>query len=193
VVTERARLTAVLDAYVPSSHEEARDVARLRQLVAESSDAWTRASPLHVTGSAVVVHPPSKRVLLRWHERMQAWLQVGGHGDPGEVDPFEVARREAREETGLTDLVAWPDAAQPTIVQVAVVPVPAGKGEPEHEHGDIRYALATFAPDGVKPESDSAELAWLSIEDALERVGWDNLRVCLARIAALMERSSTSP
>ena len=71
--------------------------------------------------------------------------------------------------------------------------VPAGKGEPEHEQDDIRYALATSAPGIVKPESDSAELAWLTVEDALERVGWDNLRVCLARIAALMERYSTSP
>ena len=186
-------LRAVLDGYVPRGDEEARDLARLRRLLMESPDPWTRASALHVTGSAVVVHPPSRRVLLRWHERMQAWLQVGGHGDPGEVDPYEVARREACEETGLTDLVAWPDAAQPKIVQVAVVPVPAGKGEPEHEHGDIRYALATSAPDAVKPESDSAELAWLSVEDALQRVGWDNLRVCLARIAALMQRYSTSP
>jgi len=178
---------------MPQTDEERRDVERLRQLVAESADPWTRASALHVTGSAVVVHPPSKRVLLRWHERMHSWLQVGGHGDPGEGDPFEVARREAREETGLADLAAWPDAARPQIVQVAVVPVPAGKGEPEHEHGDIRYALATSAPDMVKPESESADLAWLSIEDALQRVGWDNLRVCLARIAALLERSLTSP
>jgi 8-oxo-dGTP pyrophosphatase MutT (NUDIX family) len=143
---------------------------------------------LHITGSAVVVHPPSRRVLLRWHERMQSWLQVGGHGDTGEDDPFAVAYREACEETGLSDLVAWPEAQFPQIVHLAVVPVPAGKGEPEHEHGDIRYALATSAPDRVVPESASAELAWLTVEDALERVGWDNLRVCLGRIAALMAR-----
>jgi 8-oxo-dGTP pyrophosphatase MutT (NUDIX family) len=143
---------------------------------------------LHVTGSAVVVHPPSRRVLLRWHDRMQSWLQVGGHADPGEVDPFAIAHREAAEETGLRDLVAWPDADCPQIVHVAVVPVPAGKGEPEHEHGDIRYALATSTPDAVTPESDSAQLVWLSVEDALRHVGWDNLRICLGRIAALMER-----
>jgi 8-oxo-dGTP pyrophosphatase MutT (NUDIX family) len=185
-------LRTVLDAYVPRSEEEARDLERLKRLVAESADPWTRASPLHVTGSAVVVHAPSRRVLLRWHERMHAWLQVGGHGDAGEDDPFAVAHREASEETGLTDLVAWPETPVPQVVQVAVVPVPAGKGEPEHEHGDIRYALATSTPERVVPESASAELAWLSVEDALERVGWDNLRICLGRIAALMERWSIS-
>ena len=179
-------LAEVLDGYVARSDEESRDVERLRRLVAEQADPWTRASPLHVTGSAVVVHPPTRRVLLRWHDRMQAWLQVGGHADPGEVDPFAIALREAREETGLPDLVAWPDGLEPCVVQVAVVPVPAGKGEPEHEHGDIRYVLATDAPEAISAENESAQLAWLDVHEAIEKVGWDNLRTCLLRIAALM-------
>jgi 8-oxo-dGTP pyrophosphatase MutT (NUDIX family) len=52
-------------------------------------------------GSALVVNPSSRHVLLRWHERIGRWMQVGGHGDPGEHDPWQVALREAREETGL--------------------------------------------------------------------------------------------
>jgi 8-oxo-dGTP pyrophosphatase MutT (NUDIX family) len=183
---------SVLAAYVPQSEAEQRDVERLRRLVAEAADPWTRASLLHVTGSAVVVHPPTRRVLLRWHDRMQAWLQVGGHADPGESDPYAIAAREAREETGLRDLVAWPDANSPRVLQVAVVPVPAGKGEPEHEHGDIRYALATSHPEGIAPESESAELKWMPVEDAIQGVGWDNLRVCLLRIANLL-RETTPP
>ena len=180
------QLAEVLERYAPLSDEEVVDVERLRRLVAGHADPWTRASPLHVTGSAVVVHPPTRRVLLRWHERMQAWLQVGGHADPGEVDPFAIAFREAREETGLTDLVAWPSAIEPRVVQVAVVPVPAGKGEPAHEHGDIRYVLATETPEAIVAETSSAELVWLDVEDAIAKVGWDNLRSCLTRIAALM-------
>ena len=185
-------LKSTLDAYVPQSEEEALDVARLRRLVSETADPWTRASPLHVTGSAVVVHPPTGRVLLRWHDRMQAWLQVGGHADPNESDPFAIAAREAEEETGLSDLVAWPDADAPRVLQMAVVPVPAGKGEPEHEHGDIRYAFATNQPESIKAETDSAQLAWLDVDDAIQRVGWDNLRICLQRIAALMRSSAIS-
>jgi 8-oxo-dGTP pyrophosphatase MutT (NUDIX family) len=178
----------VLERYVPQSEAESRDLERLCQLLAESTDPWTRASPLHLTGSAVVVHPPSGRVLLRWHDRMQAWLQVGGHADPGETDPFAIAAREATEETGLSDLVPWPDSTAPMILHVAVVPVPAGKGEPEHEHGDIRYALATNQPDAVAPESESAQLVWLDVDDAIAKVGWDNLRICLTRLASLLRQ-----
>ena len=176
-------LGTVLDGYAAQSDAEQQDLLRLRELARSAADPWTRASPLHVTGSAIVVHPPTRRVLLRWHDRMQAWLQVGGHADPGETDPFAIGLREAEEETGLRDLVPWPEKR---ILQVTVVPVPAGKGEPEHQHGDIRYGLATSQPDSVKAENDTAALMWLDIDDAIQKVGWDNLRVCLSRIATLL-------
>ena len=175
-------LASAFNAYVPGSVEEAADLERVRTLVADG-DPWTRASLLHLTGSAVVVHPPTERVLLRWHDRQQHWLQVGGHADPGETDPFAVALREAKEETGLDDLVPWPDAGRPVIVHVVIVPVPAGKGEPAHHHADVRYTLATAAPDAATPEDETARLRWLPIDDAIASVGEDNLRITLRRIA----------
>ena len=115
---------------------------------------------------------------------MHGWLQVGGHADPGESDPLEIALREAKEETGLKDLQPWPDSS---IVHVAVVPVPPGKGEPAHEHADVRYALSTTTPEAIAPETESALLKWLSVDEALQHVGEDNLRICLGRIAALLQ------
>jgi 8-oxo-dGTP pyrophosphatase MutT (NUDIX family) len=137
------------------------------------------------------VHPGTKRVLLRWHERMQAWLQVGGHADPGETDPFLIALREAQEETGLGDLVAWPDRTEPTLIQVVVVPVPAGKGEPPHHHADLRYVLATATPDQATPETESAYVRWLHLEEALNYIVEDNLRTCLLRIRDLLTAANT--
>ena len=180
----------ILGAYTPRSSEEAADVERLRRLVSEAADPWTRSSPLHVTGSALVVHPQSGRVLLRWHQRQQGWLQVGGHGDPGESDPFEVALREAGEETGLDHLAAWPNPSEPRGIQVVIVPVPPGTGEPAHQHGDIRYLLATEKPEAIVAESRSAPLMWLSMEDAIERVGHDNLRIALERIRQMLSEYS---
>jgi 8-oxo-dGTP pyrophosphatase MutT (NUDIX family) len=176
---------AALDGFEPRSAEEDGDVARIRAL-ARGGDPWSRSSRVHVTGSAIVVHPPSRRVLLRWHERMQGWLQLGGHGDPGETDPFAIALREAHEETGLGDLAPWPDPARPALVHVVVVPVPAGGGEPQHEHADMRYVLATATPDEATPESPEAALRWLTVDDALALVGEDNLRASLARVAELL-------
>ena len=173
-----ARLAAAFDRYVPRDDQERADIERGRALLAGGDDPFSRSVPLHVTGSALVVHPPSARVLLRWHERQQAWLQVGGHVDPGEDDPAVTALREGEEETGLHDLRPWP-GPEPVIVQVVAVPVPPGKGEPAHEHLDVRYLLATDRPDDARPENPTAEVRWLTVPEALDLVSAENLRVLL--------------
>jgi 8-oxo-dGTP pyrophosphatase MutT (NUDIX family) len=179
-----------LEAYVPRTTAEGEDVDRLRA-VAATGDPWSRTMPLHVTGSALVVHPPTARVLLRWHERMGSWLHVGGHVDSGDATPLAAACREGHEETGLDDLAPWPDAARPRLVHVVVVPVPAGNGEPAHEHADMRYLLATHRPEEAVPEVPSARLRWLSLAEAGDAVGEDNLRETLARVAPLLGDKTT--
>jgi 8-oxo-dGTP pyrophosphatase MutT (NUDIX family) len=169
----------MLERYRPGGAVEAADVARVRGLLAETGDPWRRVLPLHVTASALVVHPASGRVLLRWHQRQQAWLQVGGHGDPGESDPLAIALREAVEETGLADLRPWPAA---DLRHVVIVAVPAGKGEPAHEHADLRFVLATRTPEAARPESPDAPLRWLSAAQAREVTAADNLRETLDRV-----------
>src|ERR1700730_11131764 len=178
-------LAEVLDEYVARTDQEVADIWRLRGLAARG-DVWARSLPVHATGSAVILHPDSGRVLLRWHERMQAWLQVGGHADPGEFSPLDIALREGREETGLGDLAPWPDPIPPTVVQVVIVPVPAGRGEPAHEHADVRYVLATHRPDDAMPESAVAHLRWLPSEEAIAEVAEQSMRVFQQRIGALL-------
>ena len=170
---------AALAAYLPQ-HGEAADVQRVRDLIADG-DPWARASALHLTGSALVVHVPTGRVLLRWHRRQRGWLQVGGHADPGEFDPLAVALREGQEETGLADLRPWPG---PEIIHIAVVAVPAAQHEPAHEHADVRYLLATAQPELARPEDPGAPLRWLTVAGALAEVGEDNLRDTLRRAGA---------
>ena len=117
----------MLASYRPRGDAEIRDVDRVNDLVTTAADPWLRSLPLHLTASALVVDPDRGRVLLRWHRRQQAWLQVGGHGDPGESDPLAIALREAAEETGLADLAPWPDGQ---LLHVAVVHVPAAPTSP---------------------------------------------------------------
>jgi 8-oxo-dGTP pyrophosphatase MutT (NUDIX family) len=173
----------LLAGYQPQGRRESRDLARIRQLGETEPDPWLRSTPLHLTASALVVHPASTRVLLRWHLRQQAWLQVGGHADPGERDPVAIAAREAAEETGLTDLAPWPDAS---VVHVVIVPVPAGRGEPAHEHADIRFVLATGSPEAIQSESPDSPLRWLTVTEAEQLTSEANLRESLTRLARML-------
>lgn len=177
--TSLAVVLELLSRYEPRGATETSDLARIRSLIASVDDPWSRATPLHLTASAVIVHPASRRVLLRWHARQRAWLQVGGHADPGETDPRTIALREAAEETGLPDLMPWPQAE---LLHLVIVPVPANGEEAAHEHADLRFVLATASPDQARPERPDAPLRWLSIAEARALTAADNLRETLARL-----------
>jgi 8-oxo-dGTP pyrophosphatase MutT (NUDIX family) len=180
-----ASLLDLLTGYQPQDETEARDVERARALARDCADPWLRSIPLHVTASALIVCPDSGQVLLRWHQRQQAWLQVGGHGDPGENDPLAIALREGGEETGLADLEPWPDGQ---LRHVVIVDVPAGGGEPAHEHADLRFVLATRTPDAARPETPDAPLRWLSLAAARETTSEANLAETMARAGRLLSR-----
>ncbi|MGQ0838981.1 NUDIX hydrolase [Actinokineospora sp.] len=182
MVTVSRSVADLLSRYRPQGPTEKADVERVRALLAATDDPWHRMTSLHITASALIVHPGSGRILLRWHQRQQAWLHVGGHADPGECDPVAIALREGREETGLPDLAPWPDAA---IRHVVIVPVAAKGDEPEHEHADLRFVLATDLPDAARPERPDAPLRWLSPDEARAATTEENLRESLARVERL--------
>jgi 8-oxo-dGTP pyrophosphatase MutT (NUDIX family) len=175
--------------FAPRDPREAEDFASITD-VARSARPFDRSSRFHLTASALVIDPLTNRVLLRWHTRHESWMQVGGHGDPGESDPYAVAHREAVEETGLTDLVAFPDGGPPRLLQVAVVAVTGNTAEPAHLHGDVRYVMATSTPDAIVAEGDDTPLRWCSFAEASTLVGEDNLRTLLERTEQLLNERS---
>ena len=59
-------LAMLLDRYRPQGDAETADVQCVRALAETAGDPWRRDLPLHVTASALIVHPPTARVLLRW-------------------------------------------------------------------------------------------------------------------------------
>jgi 8-oxo-dGTP pyrophosphatase MutT (NUDIX family) len=175
-----------LEGYEAVGEEERRALQRIRDLLSGEDDPYDRSLPLHLTGSALVLDPRRRCVLLRWHERQGAWLHVGGHGDPGEEDPLAVALREAMEETGLADLVPLGAGGRPPRpVHLAVVAVRERDPDPAHEHADVRYVLVTATPETAQAESTSAPLRWVRIEAARTQVE-ENLAVALRRAAELL-------
>ena len=118
------------------------------------------ADPVHVTGSAIIVG--RRGVVLHLHKRLQRWLQPGGHVEPGET-PWDAARREAVEETGLAvELVGEPGETQPVLAHVDVHGGPRG-----HTHLDLRYVLAGADAQPAPPPHESQQVRWFAWDDAL--------------------------
>lgn len=181
----RTALRTALLRHRPADDREAGDRAAILALVETEPACFARStfSPGHVTGSGFVVHAASRRVLLHHHRRLDAWLQMGGH-DEGESDPRATALRESAEESGLTDLVLL----SPEILDVDVHPIPAGKGEPPHLHHDVRYALATRAPDAIRrDDAESIALRWFTLGEAAAAMADPDATRALGRIARLLD------
>lgn len=136
--------------------------------------------PGHITASCYIIDDAA-RLLLHHHRRLDRWLQMGGHLEPGEM-PVEAALREASEESGLRDL----ELAFDGIADLDVHVIPAGRGEPEHRHFDVRYIARTGSPDAIAMDAkESKALRWVGLDRAAALMkGEESLRV-LRKIARL--------
>ncbi len=173
-----AQIVAILVQHPCDDDKERADVQRIIALAQRHPNI---TSPLceigHITGSALIVHVASRRVLLNHHKKFDRWMQFGGHMD-NDLAPHLTALREAREETGLVDLSFVPlpcvpgegseVRARPIDVDVHVVP--ARGDRPEHLHLDLRYLLATDQPDTAKATDESNAIRWFTLAelDALD-------------------------
>jgi 8-oxo-dGTP pyrophosphatase MutT (NUDIX family) len=185
----RARLVRLLDAHEPWDDAEAAHVLHVRAFVQREPDPfWRGVIEGHLTGSAFVLDPAG-RVLLTHHLRLDIWVQLGGHADDGEQAADSVALREAREESGLRDVrfheaLSFADGT-PRLLDVDVHRIPGRRGEPAHDHLDLRFLLRTGAPDEVVANpSESKALEWVALDEAARR-GDAGMGRAIARLRAL--------
>jgi len=74
------------------------------RVMRDGDPLYRDCNPAHLTASALIVDPIGQRVLLTLHGVVGRWLQTGGHLEPADQSLPQAALREAREESGLTDL-----------------------------------------------------------------------------------------
>jgi 8-oxo-dGTP pyrophosphatase MutT (NUDIX family) len=168
----RHRVRADVAARRPVDAREATSIDRFLAAFDALAEPFSRSSdPVHVTGSGIVTG--RRGVVLLRHRRLGVWLQPGGHVDPGET-PWDAARRESEEETGLAVVFAdvLPDGVPP-LVHVDVHA--GGKG---HPHLDLRYLLEAGDDDPDPPPGESQEIGWFDWAEAIERAD-DGLRGAL--------------
>jgi 8-oxo-dGTP pyrophosphatase MutT (NUDIX family) len=156
----RRFLLELLERYAGRRPEDRVVVDQVRAFVRSHPDCFQRACPEgHITGSAWILSPDHRHVLLTHHRKLDRWLQLGGHSD-GEGDPRQVALREAREESGLADFRFLPDAEDPLPLDLDVHPIPEHGGEPAHLHLDVRFLLVSVAGQELRVSEESKELRW---------------------------------
>jgi len=154
-----ANTFATLEAWRPASHAEESLRQAFLGFVAARPDACQRGcEPGHITASAVVLDADGSHVLLTLHPRVGAWLQLGGHCEPGDTTLAGAALREAVEESGIDGLTI---GAEP--IHLDVHPITCSLGLPTR-HFDVRFLVR--APLGAQPirSHESIDLQWWPVD-----------------------------
>src|ERR1700742_3290902 len=106
----RRPLLNMLECYRHAFPAEGDVVDRIVALVEAHANCFERTCrPGHITGAAWIVSADRRHCLLTHHRKLDRWLQLGGHAD-GQTQIEEVALREAREESGMTEFDFVPTA-----------------------------------------------------------------------------------
>lgn len=158
-----------LEQYHPYNEQEQRDRAVMLQLLATQPDIFTRENQVaHMTASSWLLNRSHDKVLMIYHNIYHSWSWTGGHAD-GETDLLAVAKREAMEETGVTDIRAVTE----DIFSIEILTVDGhekkGVYVPSHLHLNVTYLLEADEEEvlRVKPDENSG-VRWFSLEVALD-------------------------
>jgi 8-oxo-dGTP pyrophosphatase MutT (NUDIX family) len=160
-MTDRESLLDALRKYKTLYDEERDYVPRFIELL-QHADAYKRDHlPGHITGSSWIINNERTKVLLVNHAALHKWLQPGGHAD-GDENVFNVAVREANEETGLVNLTSVGG-----LFDIDIHPIPARKdlSFPQHDHYDVRFLFQADEADELKISDESTDLRWIDLKD----------------------------
>ena len=155
--------------YKPYNEQEAHDQAVMRQLLATQPDLFTRENQVaHMTASSWLLNATHDKVLMIYHNIYHSWAWTGGHAD-GDRDLLAVAKREAMEETGVTEIRAISE----DIFSLEILTVDGhekrGVYVPSHLHLNVSYLLEADEEEvlRIKPDENSG-VRWFTPEGAIE-------------------------
>ncbi len=156
--------------YIPYNEQEKVDKEVIIDLINKNKDILNRSSKdFHLTASSWIVNETFDKILLVYHNLYDSWSWTGGHAD-GDSNLLNVAIKEAKEETGITNI--YPLSKDIYSLEILTVDGHIKKNEyvNSHLHLNITYLLCASSNDELKIKPDeNSNVSWFNIDEAIEK------------------------
>ena len=163
--------------YIPVNEQESKDKEIIIDFINKNEDVLTRENEVaHLTSSGFIVNKNRDKVLMIHHNIYNSWGWTGGHAD-GDSDLLEVAIKEAKEETGITNV-------RPIIDDICCIDILTVKGHIKkgkyiapHLHLSVAYVLEADETEEVKvKEDENSGVKWVDIDSVLELTDEEHMK-----------------
>jgi 8-oxo-dGTP pyrophosphatase MutT (NUDIX family) len=158
VSVRESAIALLSDWPAPDRDQDALRHAVLSFLHAREDACRRECAAGHITASALVLDDSGRRALLTLHPRLGRWVQLGGHCEDTDPDIVAAARREAVEESGVTDLRLLPE-----LTAVHVHPITCSLGVPTR-HLDLQFVAKAPAGAQIAVSDESVDLRWWPVD-----------------------------
>ena len=158
-----------LEKFIPYNEQEEIDKKIMLNYINDFEDVLTRQNQYgHFTSSAFVLNKERTKILMAYHKIYNSWAWVGGHSD-GDSDLLHVAMKEAKEETGIKNVVPiYKDIYSLELINVNGHEK-RGKYVGSHVHLNITYLLEADENEEIHiKEDENSGVKWIMIDKVLE-------------------------
>jgi ADP-ribose pyrophosphatase YjhB (NUDIX family) len=170
-------MTDLIRNYHPVNEQEAVDRQTILDFIERNPDSLLRTNRVaHLTSSAIIVNKKMDKILFVYHNIYQSWSWVGGHND-GDPDFLRVAIREAKEETGVKNIIPWSEDI--FMIDIIYVNNHQKKGNyvSDHLHLNVTYLLIADENDELIIKADeNSGVRWFSLENVFLHVSEDRMK-----------------
>ncbi|MEA3273447.1 MAG: NUDIX domain-containing protein [Patescibacteria group bacterium] len=122
----------------------------------------------HVVANALILK--ENKVLTIFHNKLQMYIQPGGHVDETDPSVIDATIREVEEETGIKDIVLdrWhKKTGIPIFIETHLIPENKKKQEKKHYHYDFMYIFRTKTKNINLQLEEVSGFEWVDIENVL--------------------------
>ena len=171
-----------LEKYKKYFKNEEKRFELLEKQLQDNENLWTRKNfNWHLTASAYIFDKSMQNFVVIHNINLDKWLVPGWHWEEWDWEMQNTAKREAMEETWLSQLklCSWHNQNEmiPIDIDTHYIPENKKKDERQHFHHDFRY-IFIYDWDFSEINIETQEIKWfqiLNINDDLTKLAWNDV------------------